>query len=154
MDSLEIKLKEFIKHNHIPCEHFHFEQSCHSVKEAANAVNTQPTNLVKNVCLVGEKDKLIIAIVSGEERVSTTRVAKTLKLNSVRTATIEEILKLTGYPAGGVPSFGYNAIFIIDDQVMEKEHVYTGGGSENSLVKISPKEIQKQNNALIARIRK
>ncbi len=37
---------------------------------------------------------------------------------------------------------------------MEKETVYTGGGSENSLVKISPKEILKANKGMVVRVRK
>ena len=67
---------------------------------------------------------------------------------------LEEILKKTGYPCGGTPSFGYNAEFLIDPKVMEKEIVYTGGGSENSLVKILTKELQKSNNGKIVRVRK
>ena len=49
---------------------------------------------------------------------------------------------------------GYEAIFLIDPKVMEKETVYTGGGSENSLVLISPPELQRANQGRIVRIRK
>jgi len=65
-----------------------------------------------------------------------------------------EILEKTGYPCGGTPSFGYEAKFLIDPKVIEKGVVYSGGGSENALVKISPAEIKKANNGIVVRIRK
>lgn len=71
-----------------------------------------------------------------------------------RTATENEILEKTGYPCGGVPSFGYKATFIIDPKVMEKEFVYTGGGSEYSLVRITSRELKEINNGLVFRVRK
>jgi prolyl-tRNA editing enzyme YbaK/EbsC (Cys-tRNA(Pro) deacylase) len=37
---------------------------------------------------------------------------------------------------------------------MEKEVVYSGGGSEKSLVRISPQELQKANQGQVVRIRK
>ncbi len=37
---------------------------------------------------------------------------------------------------------------------MDKEVVYSGGGSQNSLIKISPVELQKANQGQIIRIRK
>ncbi len=37
---------------------------------------------------------------------------------------------------------------------MEKEVVYSGEGSENSLVKMSTKELQKANKGKVAKIRK
>ena len=66
----------------------------------------------------------------------------------------EEVLLNTGYICGGVPSFGYKARFLVDEKVLEKEVVYTGGGSENSLIKISVKELIRANNAKVAKISK
>jgi prolyl-tRNA editing enzyme YbaK/EbsC (Cys-tRNA(Pro) deacylase) len=37
---------------------------------------------------------------------------------------------------------------------MEKEYVYTGGGSEYSLIKINPAELVKANGAQVVNIRK
>jgi Cys-tRNA(Pro)/Cys-tRNA(Cys) deacylase len=86
--------------------------------------------------------------------VSTARVAQVLNKVSVRMATPEEILAKTGYPCGGTPSFGYQATFLIDPRVMEKEIVYTGGGSESSLIKIATQELVQANQGLTVQIRK
>jgi prolyl-tRNA editing enzyme YbaK/EbsC (Cys-tRNA(Pro) deacylase) len=151
---LEEKLKSFMQAKGIRGEHRVFSQSCHSVAEAAAAVRGTSADFVKNVCLVDEKARFIIAIVKGEDRVSTARVAQTLGAQKVRTASPAEVLERTGYPAGGTPSFGYEAIFLIDPKVMEREKVYTGGGSENSLVLIDPRALHQANHGQIVRIRK
>jgi len=150
----EEKLKKFLQDNDIQSEHLSFNQSCHSVEDAANAANVNTNDCVKNICMVDSNGNLIVAIVKGEDRASTSRVEKALNIERPRTATPEEILQKTGYPCGGTPSFGYKAKFLIDPRVMEKDVVFTGGGSENSLVKISTKELQKSNNGKIVRVRK
>lgn len=154
MKMYEEKLKNYILKNNIQAEQLVFNESCHSVEEAANAVGTSPDDFVKNICMIDNDDNLIVAIVKGEHRASTSRVGKVLNIDTPRTANESEIIEKTGFPCGGVPSFGYKAIFIIDPKVMEKEFVYTGGGSPYSLVKIASKELQKINSGLILRIRK
>ena len=88
------------------------------------------------------------------ETPSSKRISKALNNVTVRTATPEEILTLTGFPCGGTPSFAYDAIFIIDPKVLEQEWVYTGGGSARSLIKIETNTLQELSDAMIARIRK
>ncbi|MBI2102400.1 YbaK/EbsC family protein [Candidatus Woesearchaeota archaeon] len=166
MDQYEEKLKKFIRENKIEAKHLSFKQSCHSVEEAARVTNTDSADFVKNICLIDTGNNLIVAIVKGEDRVSITNVAKALNSEKIRIAEPEDILQRTGYPCGGIilqrtgypcggiPSFGYTAIFLIDPQVMEKKVVYSGGGSENSLIKIATEELQRANNGKIVRIRK
>ncbi len=154
MKEFENKLKEYLLKNNIDGEQYIFEETCHSVEEAATAANASTEDFVKNICMINSNGKLIVAIVKGEHRASTSRVAKALNIEIPRTATPEEILENTGYPCGGVPSFGYEAIFLIDPKVMEREFVYTGGGSPYSLTKISTKLLQQVNNGQIVRVRK
>jgi len=71
----------------------------------------------------------------------------------VRTALPDEILSLSGFPVGGVPSFGFEADFLVDNRVMDKEVVFTGGGSPRSLIKISPVALLKVNGGRLADIR-
>lgn len=150
----EQKLKQYIKDHKINAEHLSFEQSCHSVEDACKAVNQSVDNFVKNICMIDSNGNLIVAIVKGEDRASTTRVEKALNIERPRIANPDEILEKTGYPCGGTPSFGYNAKFLVDEKVMDKEFVYSGGGSQKSLVKISTKELVRVNNGVVVRVRK
>ena len=119
-----------------------FEQSCHSVAEAAAVVGTDPEHFVKNICMTDAQDRVIVAIVKGEDRASTSRVAKALQTERVRTMTPDEMLVKTGYPCGGTPSFGFAATFLVDPRVMEKSEVYTGGRVSNfSCPRLTPRAI-------------
>jgi len=150
----EEKLKRHITINRIPAEHLSFKQSCHSVEEAAAAAKAQPEDFVKNICLIDKNGKLVVAILKGEDKVSITKVGTVLETKNLRFATPTEILEKTGYPCGGTPSFGYLATFLIDPRVLEKEIVFSGGGSEKSLTKISSRELQKANNGRISDVHK
>ncbi|KPU42353.1 Cys-tRNA(Pro)/Cys-tRNA(Cys) deacylase YbaK [Oxobacter pfennigii] len=154
MKEFEEKLKKYIRENKIAAEHLAFTQSCHSVSEAALACGATPEDFVKNICMIDEENNLIVAIVKGEDRASRTKVGKALGINMPKVANEDEILKYTGYPCGGVPSFGYKASFVIDPRVMEKEIVYTGGGSTHSLVRIKSSDLKKANGGAVISIRK
>ena len=154
MDQFEKKLRDYISYNNVDGEHLIFQESCHSVEEAAKASNSSPEDFVKNICMVDQQGSLIVAIVKGEDKVSSKRVGKALNIKPPRIASPEEILEKTGFICGGVPSFGYEAAFLIDPRVMEKEIVYSGGGSQRALLKISTEELQRANRGQVVRIRK
>jgi Cys-tRNA(Pro)/Cys-tRNA(Cys) deacylase len=153
MKEYEEKIKSYIRKNKIEAELLRFNQSTHSVSEAAEAVGADSEDFVKSICMIGPREELIVAIVKGDDRASTTRVAKALNIDRPRIANPKEMLEKSGYPAGGTPAFGYDAIFLMDPKVMEKELVYSGGGSVQALILMSPSEMQETNNAKVARIR-
>ncbi len=154
METFEQRLLDYMKNQHVEAEHLSFNQTCHSVEEAARAVNASPTDLVKSICLLDSDGQLITAIVKGEDRVSVSRIAKMLQRDGLRLATPDEILEKTGYPCGGTPTFGYQAMFLVDPRVMEREYVFAGGGSETALVKIHTGELLRANQGTVLRIRK
>jgi prolyl-tRNA editing enzyme YbaK/EbsC (Cys-tRNA(Pro) deacylase) len=154
MPTYEQKLKAYIEREIPSAEHMEFEDSCHSVAEAARAANASPDELVKNVCMIGADGALIVAIVRGTDRASTSRVGKALGQGRPRLATPEEILGKTGYPCGGTPSFGYPAVFLVDPRVVETELVITGGGSERALVRVKTQDLVRANQGRVVRVRK
>lgn len=154
MEKYEKKMKKYIKENHMKAEHYILTESCHSVEEAVHAMDASLDEFVKNICLLDENESLIVAIVRGRERASTTRIGKALNISRPRLANELEILNHTGYPVGGVPSFGYKAIFLVDPKVTDQTHIFTGGGSPNSLIKISVEEMLKSNHGRVVRVRK
>ncbi len=154
MKEFEKKLQEYIKNNDIDAQHLVFEQSCHSVAEAAQAVNGSPEDFVKNICLVTPDDQLVVAIVKGEDRVDLAKVGEVVGVEKVKRAKPNQVLEKSGYPCGGVPSFGYEAIFLIDERVMLRDIVYTGGGSDVSLCSATPHELVRANAGKIVAIAK
>ncbi len=122
-----------------------------TVKEAAEELECSKRQIVKSIVLVAENEA-VIAIVDGTSSVDLKRVEK-LVGKDVRVAGREEVLNLTGFPAGGVPPVGHNCKVILDERVLKNERVYGGGGDENHLLLISPSEIVRD-GVIVARIRK
>ena len=161
MFNYEQNFQTYIHQNKINCEQLIFKKSCHSVEDAMKASGAKRDEFVKNICLIDTNGNLIVGIIKGEDRLDIKKVV--VSLNSINTLNVsnklqlaspEKILEKTGYPCGGTPSFGYAAIFLIDSRVMEKDIIYSGGGSESSLVRISSKELQKANGGKIVNIKK
>ncbi|MBO8179664.1 MAG: aminoacyl-tRNA deacylase [Archaeoglobus sp.] len=121
-----------------------------TVKEAAEELGCSKRQIIKSIVLVAG-DEAVIAIVDGTSSVDLKRVEKLIG-KSVRVAEREEVLDLTGFPAGGVPPVGHNCKVILDERVLKNEKVYGGGGDEKHLLLISPSEIVER--AVVARIRK
>ena len=153
MSQYEEKIRTYIQEHNIYAELLTFNQSTHSVADAAAAVGADAEDFVKSICMIGPGDKLIVAIVKGEHRASTSRVAKALGIERPRIATPDEMMEKSGYPAGGTPAFGYDAVFLMDPKVLEKKKVYSGGGSEQALILMAPEDMQRDNAATVARVR-
>ena len=143
-----------MKENSSDAEILIFDKSCHSVEEAAKTANKNPSDFIKSICMIDSNENLLVAIVKGENRVSTARIGKSLNIERPRIATPKEMLDKTGYLCGGTPPFGYNAVFLIDPKVMEREVVYGGGGSEFSLIKVKTQELKRLNKGEIIKISK
>ncbi|EEG78536.1 aminoacyl-tRNA deacylase [Dethiobacter alkaliphilus] len=149
MSELEKKIKDFMSTNNISAEHLSFNESCHSVAEAAEAAGASTEEFVKNICLLGPDGELAVAIVRGNDRVDTKKAARYLGLKKMRMANAEEILQRTGYPCGGTPSFGFEATFLIDKNVMDMPVLYSGGGSQTSLIKSTPQALLAANEGSV-----
>jgi prolyl-tRNA editing enzyme YbaK/EbsC (Cys-tRNA(Pro) deacylase) len=150
----EDKLIEYIARNGIQAEHLIFDRSTHSVAEAAQAAGATADDFIKSVCMVTKDGRVVVAIVKGEDRADRSAVQQLLGLSKLSIASPEEMLEKTGYPAGGTPPFGFDATFLMDERVFEKEFVYAGGGSDRALIRIMPQEMQRANGARRASIRK
>jgi prolyl-tRNA editing enzyme YbaK/EbsC (Cys-tRNA(Pro) deacylase) len=154
MREYEEKLKRIIEERGIYAEHLSFDEYCRTVAEAARAVGAEPEDFVKSICMVDGDGGVIVAIVKGEDRASTSRVARALGIERPRVASPDEILGLTGFPVGGTPGFGFDARFLVDPRVLEKERVYLGGGSECALVNMPTQELVRANGGRVIRVRK
>jgi prolyl-tRNA editing enzyme YbaK/EbsC (Cys-tRNA(Pro) deacylase) len=154
MNAYEQKLSTYIQSHQVQAELLIFEQSCHSVAEAAQAVQASAQDFVKNICMITADGQLVVAIVKGEDKVSAEKVGNLLKLPTPRMAKPDEILQRTGYPCGGTPSFGYPAVFLVDEHALQKDFVYTGGGSEQALVRVGVQELLRANQARVVDIHK
>lgn len=153
MDAHAARLRAWLDAQKVDAEHLVFAASTHSVAEAAAAARAPEGAFVKTILMVAD-DALVAAVVKGEDRASTSRVAKLVGASAARLATPDEMLARTGYPAGGTPPFGFDARFFVDERVMERAVVYAGGGSDRALVRVAPRELLRANGGSTCHVRK
>ena len=145
-------------HGHDTAEVVAFAASTHSVAEATDIVGAAHDAFVKSIVMVGPGDALVVAVVPGDQRASTRRVATAMGWQErPRLATPDEMLSRTGYPAGGTPPLGFDATFLVDERVAARADVWAGGGSPRALLHIRVETIVAAAVALggrVARVRK
>lgn len=149
----EEKLKQFIQENEVESEHLVFSKPCRTVEEAAKAVGTEASDFIKSIVFSDGTDVPIVFIVCGDDRLDNRKVTELAGVKKIRMAKPDEILELTGYPLGGVPPFGFPGSFFVDGRVLDRESVFAGGGSENSLVKVPVGEIMQATGAEVVDVR-
>jgi prolyl-tRNA editing enzyme YbaK/EbsC (Cys-tRNA(Pro) deacylase) len=151
MNEFEEKLVAILEKHKITSEHIIFSSSCHTALEASIAVGTTLEKILKNVCLMIDQ-KMHVIVVTGDSRVDKNKLKNLLKCEKIKNATPDEVLNLTGFPAGGVASFGSNVVYVFDKKLEEMGEVYTGGGSSNSLIKIEVSELFKISKPIIGSV--
>lgn len=154
MEDLKDKFQTFLNENSVSGDYLSFTTTCHTVEDAARAANASVLDIVKNICCMADDGRLIVVTLKGEDRLSLLKVGEYAKASTVRMATQEEVLTKTGYPCGGVPSFGYDALFLVDTRVIERAYIYTGAGSDCALFKMSPQELLRVNGGKVVDVRK
>lgn len=146
------RLQTVIDEERVDAELHRFEAPVHSVEAAARAADADPSQFVKSLCLVAGGD-LVVCVVRGPDRADLDRVASVLGADGVRMAEPDEVEAATGYPVGGVPPFGFEAPFLVDEAVLEMDRIWAGGGSDRALVRTTPDAIVEATGATVARLR-
>jgi prolyl-tRNA editing enzyme YbaK/EbsC (Cys-tRNA(Pro) deacylase) len=115
-----------------------------TVETAAQAVGTQPEQIVKSLLFL-VNDGPVLAIACGTQRVERRTISTRYGVGRkrVRLASAEAVLEIAGYEVGAMPPFGHRQPLttLLDGQVLAHEEVYAGGGEENALVRLSPQDI-------------
>lgn len=137
-------LKRFIQAHSIQADMLHLDSLTPTVESAAQAVGTEPDNIVKSILFLVD-GKPILAIACGQARVDSRAIAALFSVGRkrVKLAPPEVVLKETGYEVGAMPPFGHLHPLetLLDRRVLERPVVYAGGGSEQTLIRLSPQAI-------------
>ena len=91
------------------------------------------------------RDQPVLVIASGETMVDRGILATRFGVGKkqIKLADPETVLRLTGYPAGGVPPFGHPAPLptLLDRAVVAWDAIYGGGGDDHTLLRVAPGEL-------------
>ncbi|MDD5370342.1 MAG: YbaK/EbsC family protein [Anaerolineaceae bacterium] len=123
-----------------------------TVADAARVMGVQPEQIVKSLLFLicGEP---VLVIACGDGTIDRRPLADRFGVGKkqVKLANAETVLELTGYPPGTVPPFGHLTplLTIMDPRVVEQSFVFAGGGEEDALIRVDPRELQRVTQAEI-----
>lgn len=145
-------LATFLRAHAIPGELLQLDALTPTVEAAAQAVGTEPDNIVKSILfLVGAEP--VLAITCGQAYVERRQIAALYGVGrkKVKLATADEVLRESGYTVGAMPPFGHRQPLptLIDRRVLERNEVYAGGGSDGTLLRIPPQVILRVTQARV-----
>lgn len=125
-----------------------------TVPLAAAAIGVRVEQIIKSVLFCTKAGEAALAIVSGAARIDRHRLSQITGLPGLKLADPATVLVRTGYPAGGVAPIGHSSLFpvVIDRRVKALDLVYGGAGSEETLLRISPLDIERLTGAVVADI--
>jgi len=99
-----------------------------------------------------------LVIANGVTQIDSRKLADLLGVGRkrIRLASAEVVLARTGFPAGGVPPFGFPFPLptTIDRRVFDQTVVYGGGGDDHTMMRIAPAELLRVTGGQIADVRK
>jgi prolyl-tRNA editing enzyme YbaK/EbsC (Cys-tRNA(Pro) deacylase) len=127
-----------------------------TVEQAARALGVAREDIVKSILFEekrGER-RALLAVASGMNRVSASKLAQAAGFSSLRLAPGERVLAVTGYPTGGVPPVAHASPLrvLVDARLSDRDVVYAGGADEHHMLRIRPGDIVRLTNATVADI--
>lgn len=137
-------LAAFMQEHNIPGEIIELHVPTPTVESAAAAVGCQPGQIVKSL-LFFVRDGPVLAITSGPAHIERRSISAHFQVGrkKVKLADPQAVLAETGFQVGAMPPFGHFTPLptLIDQRVLEIEQVYAGGGSDQTLLHVSPQVI-------------
>lgn len=136
------RVSSFLRESGAEARIHEFPEGTPTAADAAAAVGCGVESIVKSLVLVCD-GKPVVALVPGDRRGDTAKIAAAVGASSARVATSQEVELATGFAPGAVAPFPLPGI---DDVLMEREllrHplVWAGAGSPRHVVGLAPGEL-------------
>ncbi|MFN8224703.1 MAG: YbaK/EbsC family protein [Gaiellales bacterium] len=117
---------------------------------AADAIGSTLGQIVKSLALLADEAPLV-ALVPGDRRIDTGKVAALVGARRVRIADAETVVELTGFAPGGVAPFPLPQIpvILLERRLLRHVTVWAGAGSATHLVRLDPLELVRLTQARV-----
>lgn len=120
----------------------HFPEGTKTAEDAATAVGCPVSAIVKSLVFVvldEEAEEPVLALVPGDLRLDTAKLAAVAGGQQARRATLEEVREATGYAAGGTPPFGHTRGLRVfaDPALRRNDPVWAAAGTPTTVFPIS-----------------
>jgi Cys-tRNA(Pro) deacylase len=120
-----------------------------TAESAAEAIGCPLEQIVKSVVLVLDTGAYAVALVPGDRRVDTGKVAVIVAAADVRVAGPEEVEDATGFVPGAVAPFPLTraSLVLADRTLLSQPVVWIGAGSTRHMARLSPVELVRLSRA-------
>ncbi len=137
-------LARFIAEHRIDAQIVPVGMETPTVPAAAAALGVQAAQIIKTLLFL-VKDEAVVVIASGDTIVDRRPLAGRFGVGKkqVKLADSQTVMRVTGYPVGGVPPFGHamSAPVFLDEQIRIWGVVYGGGGDDHTLLRVPTSEL-------------
>src|SRR5699024_12771606 len=123
--------------------------------EAADKLGVDPKRILKTLVVRTSDGQLANAVLAVADMLNLKRVAKALKVKSVKMAEPAQVQQKTGYVLGGVSPLGQKTPLpmVVDSAVSQLDTVIVSGGQRGMSLELKTKDFLDLANASVVRIR-
>lgn len=128
-----------------------FPAGTKTAADAAAAIGCDVAAIVKSLVFVVD-DEPVLALVPGDRRLDTDRLAEVAGGASVRRASLDEVRDATGFAAGGTPPFGHaRELRVFADHALRRnDPVWAAAGTPTTVFPISLDDLERVSRPLWA----
>src|SRR5262245_35554540 len=101
-------LQEVIAEYRIPAEILDYGTPLPTVELAAEAAHVAPGVIIKTLILHDGNGRYVAVVLAGDRRLAFDKVQAQVGAKKLKFAEHADVLRVTGYPAGGTPPFGFS----------------------------------------------
>ncbi len=146
-----LSLQDFIDAHHVQAEMASFDHPLPTVPLAAEAAGVPASAIVKTLILYDGNARYVAVVLAGDRRLDVGKVQQQVGAKRLKFLDHEGVLRITGYPAGGTPPFGFAQPIhtLVDESLMGQPFVLAGGGRPELLVRIAPADLVQVSGAIV-----
>ena len=131
----------------------HFPEGTKTADDAAAAIGCPVAAIVKSLVFTlidGARAEPVVALVPGDLRLDTEKLANAARAPHARRATLDEVKDATGYAAGGTPPFGHTRPLRVfaDPSLKRNDPVWAAGGTPTTVFPITIDELDRHANPM------
>ena len=142
--------------NQLDIEIRELPDSTRTAQLAAEAVGCELGQIVKSLVFILDERDTVLALVAGDRRADPFKIARALRVSTVRIANANEVRARTGFAIGGVAPIAHTSDEItaklLDDSLLRFETVWAAAGTPHSMFPIGLAKLKELTRAQVAEI--
>jgi prolyl-tRNA editing enzyme YbaK/EbsC (Cys-tRNA(Pro) deacylase) len=136
------RVSTFLRESGVEARIEEFADGTPTATDAAAAVGCELDRIVKSLVFVCD-ERAVVALVPGDRRADTDKIARIVGASSVRVASRSEVEDATGFAPGAVAPCPLPRVetVLLERELLQHPLVWTGAGSPRYLLGIAPTEL-------------